>query len=82
MTEKKQKEKRRISAKLNLNSQFWKTFLIVLAALLTFAGPTYAVLVFMKIFEINYTFSMISGFALFIAGLLLILYLIKKKVIS
>jgi cytochrome c oxidase assembly factor CtaG len=80
MTEKKEKSK---SSRLDLNSKFWKTFLVILAAFLTFAGPTYIVyVVFLKILNIDYVVSMFSGFALFIAGLLLIWYLIKRKVIS
>jgi hypothetical protein len=80
MTEKKQKSK---STRLDLNSKFWKTFLTVLAVFLTFAGPTYVVYgVFLKILKMGYAVSMASGFALFIVGLVLILYLIKGKVIS
>jgi hypothetical protein len=80
MTEKKEKGK---STRLDLNSKFWKTFLVILAVLLTFAGPTYIVyVVFLKILNIDYIVSMVSGFALFMAGLVLIWYLIKRKIIS
>jgi hypothetical protein len=80
MTEKKGKSK---SVKLDLNSKFWKTFLTILAVFLTFAGPTYIVyVVFLKILNMDYIVSMASGFAIFIAGLMLIWYLIKRKVIS
>jgi hypothetical protein len=80
MTEKKEKSK---STRLDLNSKFWKTFLVILAVLLTFAGPTYIVyVVFLKFLDMDYIVSMVSGFALFIVGLVLIWYLIKCKVIS
>jgi len=80
MTEKKEQSR---STRLNLNSKFWKTFLVILAAFLTFAGPTYVVYaVFLKILKMDYAVSMASGFALFIVGLVLIWYLIKRKVIS
>jgi hypothetical protein len=80
MTEKKEKSK---STRLDLNSKFWKTFLVILAAFLTFAGPTYVVyVVFLKILKMDYAVSIASGFALFIVGLVLIWYLIKRKVIS
>lgn len=83
MTEKKQKSKSRISIRLDLSSKFWKTFLLILAVFLTFAGPTYIVyVVFLKILKMDYVVSMASGFALFIVGLVLIWYLIKRKVIS
>jgi uncharacterized protein YybS (DUF2232 family) len=68
-------------SKLDLSSRFWKTSLTLLAALLTFAGPTYVVLVLFNVLEINYAVSMVTGFILFIAGLALIWYLIKKKII-
>jgi len=82
MSEKKQKNKEKIFGKLDLSSRLWKTFLVVLATFLTFAGPTYIVYVLLNILEIDYAVSMLSGFVLLIAGLALIWYLIKKKVIS
>jgi hypothetical protein len=71
------------STRFDLNSRFWKTFLLVLAVLLTFAGPTYIVyVVFLRILKIDYIVSMASGFALFVIGLGLLWYLIKRKIIS
>ncbi|MEM3696326.1 MAG: hypothetical protein QXQ94_02310 [Candidatus Bathyarchaeia archaeon] len=67
--------------KFDLSSKFWRTFLLILAAILTFGGP-YAVYVLNIVFEIDFAVSMISGFALFIAGLVLIWYLIRKGVVS
>lgn len=68
--------------KFDLSSKFWKTSLTILAALLTFAGPTYGVLVLYNVLEIDYAVSMVTGFILFIVGLALIWYLIKKKAFS
>ena len=82
MTEKKQKSKSRISIRLDLSSKFWKTFLVVLAVFLTFAGPTYIVYALLNVVKMNYFVSMVSGFALFLVGLVFIWYLIKRKVIS
>lgn len=82
MTEKKRESKRKISARLDLSSKFWKTSLTVLAAFLTFAGPTYVVYVLINILKIDYFLSMISGIVLFMIGLVLIWYLIKNKIIS
>ena len=80
MNEKKQKNK---SIRPDLSSEFWKTFLVVLAVFLTFAGPTYMVyVVFLKILKMDYIVSMATGFALFVVGLVLMWYLIKRKVIS
>ena len=80
MMEEKQKSK--IPAKFDLTSKFWKVFLTVLAAFLTFAGPTYIVYVLLDILKIDYAVSMVSGFVLFLVGLVLIWHLIKNKVIS
>jgi hypothetical protein len=67
---------------LDPSSRLWKTFLVVLAVFLTFAGPTYIVYALLTILKLNFAIAMISGFALFIAGLVLMWYLIKNKVIS
>jgi hypothetical protein len=82
MNEEKQKNKSRISIGLDLNSKFWKIFLVVLAVFLTFAGPTYVVYALLHVLKMNYFVSMTSGFALLLVGLVLIWYLIRRKVIS
>jgi hypothetical protein len=82
MTEKKGKNKSGTSVRLDLSSDFWRTFLTVLAAFLTFVGPTYVVYVLINILKVDYGISMISGIVLFIAGLVLIWYLTKKKIVS
>jgi hypothetical protein len=81
MSEEKQ-EKKKSPARFDFGSRFQKTLLVALATLLTFAGPTYVVYASVKILKISYVVSMVSGFALFIIGLVLIWYLIRNKVIS
>ena len=81
MSEEKQKNKGRTSARFDLSSKSLKTFLVVLAAFLTFAGPTYVPYVLLNVLEINYVVSMTFGFALFVVGLVLMWYLVKRKVI-
>lgn len=66
----------------SLNSKFWKTVLISLAAMLIFAGPTYMVLIFWRALDLNYALSMVAGLLLFLIGMGLLAFLIKKKVIS
>jgi hypothetical protein len=56
--------------------------LIVLAALIIFAGPTYGVYVLFNMLDLNYFVAMGAGFALFIVGLAFLLLLMKKKIIS
>jgi hypothetical protein len=79
MVEQGQKTKRTM---LNVSSKFWKALLVVFAVLLIFVGPTYMIYVFESVLNINYFISVGSGFALFIFGLMLLLYLIKKGVIT
>jgi|YelNatPaOPRAMG01_1025707.scaffolds.fasta_scaffold02650_4 cytochrome c biogenesis protein CcdA len=64
-----------------LNSTFWKVFLIILAVLLMFAGPTYLVLILINALNINYGISMIIGFTLFLLGLSIMFFLIRRKII-
>ena len=54
----------------------------MLAVALIFAGPTYTVLALWRGLDLDYAMSMVSGFFLFIIGLVLLLFLIKRKVIS
>lgn len=79
MTDGKESKK---TATFDLSSRFWKVFLTLLAAFLTFAGPTYVVYLLANTLEINYVASMAFGFALLVVGLALIRYLIGKGVIS
>jgi len=82
MSEKEQETKSQLPTKPAVTSRFWRTFLVVGAAFLTFAAPTYVVYVFLRVLNIDYAISMVSGLALFIIGLTLIEYLIKKKAIT
>jgi hypothetical protein len=76
------KKENKTPGKAILTSGFWRTLLIIFAALLTFAGPTYVVYAFNSVLKINYAISIVSGFVLFIVGLTIIWYLIKQKVVT
>jgi len=76
------KKENKATGKVTLTSGFWRTLLIVFAALLTFAGPTYVVYAFNSVLKIDYAISIVSGFVLFIIGLTIIWYLIKQKVVT
>jgi pilus assembly protein TadC len=67
---------------LDLNSKFLRVLLIIVAVFLIFAGPTYVSYMLSNILNVNYVASIASGFALFIAGLLLMWFLIRKKIIT
>jgi len=68
------------SGMFNLNSKFWKTFLTIVAVILIFAGPTYVTYA-LNALNIGYLASVLVGVALFAVGLVLLFYLIRKKVI-
>jgi hypothetical protein len=55
--------------------------LVILVALLIFAGPTYAVYVLTHVLDLNYFVSIGSGFALFIVGVVFLLFLMRRKII-
>jgi len=76
------KKENKTPGKAILASGFWRTLLIIFAALLTFAGPTYVVYAFNSVLKIDYAISVVSGFVLFIIGLAIIWYLIKQKVVT
>jgi len=64
------------------DSKFWRTTLIVIAALLIFAGPTYMIHVLIFNLGVSYWVSMASGFVVFILGFALLFYLFRKNVIT
>jgi len=68
--------------RFDVNSKFMKILLIIVTVLLIFAGPTYVSYVLSSVLNVNYIASVISGFALFIVGLLLMFFLIRKKIIT
>ena len=66
----------------DVNSKFLRVLLIIVAAFLIFAGPTYVSYVLFDVLNVNYVASVVLGIALFIAGLLLMLFLIRKKIVT
>ena len=64
-----------------LDSKFMRVIWVIFAALFTFGGP-YLVYVLSHLLDINFFASMAAGSVLFIVGLILIWYLIKKRIIT
>ncbi|MEM2202163.1 MAG: hypothetical protein QW595_00840 [Candidatus Bathyarchaeia archaeon] len=81
MSEDKRRSGERRTIRIDWDSRFWRVSLILLSALLTFGGP-YVALVLFRALDLSYVISMISGFIIFLIGLMLMLFLVKKKVIS
>jgi hypothetical protein len=65
-----------------VNSKFMRILLVIVTALLIFAGPTYFSYLLFEVLNVSYVASVAAGIALFIAGLLLMLFLIRKKIIT
>jgi hypothetical protein len=81
MTEKEQKSAGKTSTRLDLSSKFGKRILVVLAALFLFSGP-YIVLVSSSVLGLDYALAMASGIAVFIVGLILLWYVLRKNLVS
>jgi hypothetical protein len=65
-----------------ISSKFWRTTLLIFSVLLIFAGPTYVPYLMSDIAGIDYFVSIGVGVVLLVVGLLLMLFLIRKKVIT
>ena len=68
--------------RFNVSSKFWRVFLVIAAVFLIFAGPTYFSYLLFDVLDVNYVVSIVFGFVLFIVGLLLMGFLIRKKIIT
>lgn len=67
--------------KFDLNSKFWKSFLTIVAVALIFIGPTYLTYA-LNMLNISYIVSVALGLAVFAVGIILLIYLIKRKVVT
>jgi hypothetical protein len=68
--------------RFDVSSKFWRVLLVIVAVFLIFAGPTYISYLLFNILNVNYVASIVSGLALFIVGLFLMWFLIRKKIIT
>jgi hypothetical protein len=66
----------------DLSSKFLRVLLILVAVILIFVGPTYIPFVLVDVLNVNYAASVVTGFALLIAGLFLMWFLMRKKIIT
>ena len=65
----------------DLDSKFMRTALLIVSVLLIFAGPTYVPYVLYGILGVNYVASVMLGVVLLVVGLVLLWFLIRKKII-
>jgi hypothetical protein len=64
-----------------LSSKYWRMILVLIMGVLLFGAP-YFVYVFIEVLKVRFLISTIVGVAAVFVGLLLMWYLIKKKVIT
>jgi hypothetical protein len=64
-----------------LESKLYRILTIIIAVALIFIGPTYVPYVFANLAGLDYFVSIGIGLVLFIVGLALLIYLIKKKAV-
>lgn len=65
-----------------INSKFGKTLLTIISVFLIFAGPTYIIYGLAVVLNINLVASFAVGLVLFIIGLVMMRFLVQKKIIS
>jgi hypothetical protein len=63
-------------------SKFVKVAMTIVAVFLIFIGPTYIPYLLADVLKVDYIASIAIGAVLFIVGLVLLIYLIRKKVIE
>ena len=68
-------------SRFDVNSKFWRILLVIVSVFLVFAGPTYISYLLFYVLNINYIASVVAGFALFIVGILMMWFLVRKKII-
>ena len=65
-----------------INSKFLRVFLIMIAAVFIFAGPTYLPLILNDVLEVGYSIAVSVGFVFFLIGIIDLLFLVRKKVVT
>lgn len=69
---------KRILKTFKIPERMFRAFLIVIAGLLTFAGPTYMMYILER-FGVPYFLYILIGLASFTAGVILFLHLFRKE---
>ena len=65
-----------------IDSKFMKIALTIVSVFLIFVGPTYIPYLLVDILHADYIASVAVGAVLFIVGLVMLIYLIRKKAIE
>ncbi len=65
-----------------LDSKFTRVALTIVSVLLIFVGATYVPYLMADILKIDYVASVVVGGLLFIVGIVMLVFLIRKKVVE
>lgn len=65
-----------------IESKFTRIALTIISVFLIFVGPTYVPYLLSDVLKLNYYASIGIGLVLFIVGLVLLIFLIRKKAIT
>lgn len=65
-----------------IESKFTRIALTIVSVFLIFVGPTYVPYLLSDVIKLNYYASIGIGLVLFIVGLVLLIFLIRKKAIT
>lgn len=65
-----------------LDSKFMKVAMTIVSVFLIFVGPTYIPYLLSDVLHFDYIASISLGLVLFLVGLVLLIFLIRKKVIE
>ncbi|MCL1978400.1 MAG: hypothetical protein FWG55_09940 [Candidatus Bathyarchaeota archaeon] len=65
-----------------INSKFLRVFLVMIAAVFIFVGPTYLPLILNEVLRVDFVVSMVTGFVVFLVGIFDLLFLAYKRVIT
>jgi hypothetical protein len=65
-----------------LDSKFMKVAMTIVAVFLIFVGPSYGPYLMADVLKIDYVASVVVSAVLFIVGLALLIFLVRKKVIE
>jgi hypothetical protein len=66
----------------SLDSKFMKVAITIVSVFLIFVGSTYVPYLMSDVLKIDYAASVLVGAVLFVVGLVLLIFLVRKKVIE
>lgn len=68
--------------RLDMSSKFLRILLVIVTVILIFVGPTYVPYMLVDVLNFDYVASVATGLILLIAGLFLMLFLVRKKIVT